>query len=158
MPCQVGSEPVSEQAADVTAGRMAVVAAKTAAPLPSRERGRTVDGIIIFKSCMGCIFSALSSVSRPAEITPVSRECIEMGQQTNLIRPQSALFLIEFGVTIIIRLFVLWRQLCMFFLLHANTYWELDGLLTCGNVLGAKEQLFGHSLLLFFAHTHVPLV
>ena len=115
MPCQVGSEPVSEQAADVTAGRMAVVAAKTAAPLPSRERGRTVDGIIIFKSCMGCIFSALSSVSRPAEITPVSRECIEMGQQTNLIRPQSALFLIEFGVTIIIRLFVLWRQLCMFF-------------------------------------------
>ena len=44
------------------------------------------------------------------------------------------------------------------FFLHANTYWELDGLLTCGNVLGAKEQLFGHSLLLFFAHTHVPLV
>ena len=79
MPCQVGSEPVSEQAADVTAGRMAVVAAKTAAPLPSRERGRTVDGIIIFKSCMGCIFSALSSVSRPAEITPVSRRVYRDG-------------------------------------------------------------------------------
>ena len=33
-----------------------------------REGGQTatVDGIIIFKSCMGCIFSALSSVSRPA--------------------------------------------------------------------------------------------
>ena len=56
-------------------------ALKAAAQLPSSERGQTttVDGIIIFKSCMGCIFSALSSASRPAEITPVSRRVYRDG-------------------------------------------------------------------------------
>ena len=82
MPCQVGADkpPMSRLLGGWQAAVLFVAAQLPTSELASERVGQTttVDGIIIFKSCMGCIFSALSSASRPAvSRRKRERECVD---------------------------------------------------------------------------------